>query len=148
MDSGLLRDEDWRPLDGELCRVIAFTPLADSVEDTEATRRLPYASIQIESRVLAEPTTGFITHSLDFQHLWQAFNVRGDDEEVIVIWNKSSLGRVAHVLSRAMPGLMVWVCPKDAYELMNDPGFRPELKGLERHHASNPRARWEPEVLR
>lgn len=90
MENGLLRDEDWRPLDGEICRVKAFTPLAGRVEGTEVksfTRGLPYASIEIESPALAEPTTGFITHKLDFQHLWQAFNVRGvaDDEEVIVI---------------------------------------------------------------
>lgn len=149
MESGLRRDEDWRPLDGEVCRVKAFTPLAGRVEGTEV-KSLPYASIEIESPALAEPTTGFITHKLDFQHLWQAFNVRGvaDDEEVIVIWSKSNLKRVSRWFSRAMPGLVVWVCPKHAYELMTNPSFRPELNGLERHRAASPIVRWEPEVLR
>jgi hypothetical protein len=151
--SGLLRDEDWRPLDGEICRVTAFTPLAGRVEGAEVksfTRGLPYASIEIESPALAEPTTGFITHKLDFQHLSEAFNVRGvaDDEEVIVVWNKSNLKRVARWFSRAMPGLVVWVCPKHAYELMTNPSFRPELDGLERHRAASPIVTWKPEVLR
>ena len=152
MESGLLRDEDWRPLDGEVCRVTAFTPIAGRVEGTKVksdTRSLPYASIEIESPALTEPTTGFITHKLDFQHLWQAFNVRGvaDDEEVIVFWLKSHLKHVFRWFSRSMPGLVVWVCPKHAYELMSDPSFRPELGGLERHQATNPIVAWEPDVL-
>jgi hypothetical protein len=66
---------------------------------------VPYAAIEIESPALAEATTGFITHKLDFQHLWQAFNVRGvaDDEEVIVIWNRSALKGIARWRSRNMP---------------------------------------------
>lgn len=152
MEGGLLRDEDWRPLDGEICRVRAFTPLAGRVDGTQVksfTRRLPYASIEIESPALAEPTTGFITNKLDFQHLWQAFNVRGvgDDEEVIVVWNKSNLKHVARWLSRGMPGLIVWICPKQAYEVMTDPSFRPELAGMERHRAVSPIKRWEPGVM-
>jgi hypothetical protein len=153
MEEGLLRDEDWRPLDGEVCRVLAFTPLAGRVEGTKVTsssRRLPYASIEIESPALAEPTTGFITHKLDFQHLWQAFNVRGvaDDEEVLVFWRKSSLRRPARWFSRNMPGLIVWVCPRHAYDIATDPNFRPELDALERHNAASPLVTWEPEVLR
>jgi hypothetical protein len=152
VESGLLRDEDWRPLEGEICRARAFTPIAGNVEGTEVksfTRRLPYASIEIESPALVEPTTGFITHKLDFQHLWQAFNVRGvaDDEEVIVGWNKKGLSRPYRWFSRAMPGLrLVWVCPKGAYELMTDPTFRPELSAIERHNAGAPLAEWIPDV--
>jgi hypothetical protein len=70
----------------------------------------------------------------DFLNLWEAFNVRGvaDDEEVVVIWNKSHLRRGLGKFSRAMPGFVVWVCAKHAYELWNDPSFRPELGGLRR----------------
>lgn len=153
MERELLQDEDWRPLDGETCRVIEFRPLAGSVEGTEVKsfdRGVPYAAIEIESPALAEPTTGFITHKLDFQHLWQAFNVRGvaDDEEVIVIWNKSNLKRPARWFSRTMPGLVVWVCPKNAYELGNNPNLRPELKGQEWFDAVSPVVEWKPDVMR
>lgn len=152
VEGGLLRDEDWGPLDGEICRVRAFTPLAGRVEGTEvksSTRGLPYASIEIESPTLAETTTGYITNKLDFQHLWQAFKVRGvgDDEEVIVVWNKRNLNRVARWLSRGLPGLIVWICPKQAYELMTDPSFRPELVGMERQRAASAIVTWEPELM-
>jgi hypothetical protein len=152
VEQGLLRDEDWRPLDGEICRVIEFRPMAGRVEGAEvksASRSLPYAAIEIESPALDEPTTGFITNKLDFRHLWEAFNVRGvsDDEEVLVIWNKRNLRRGTRWVSRTMPGLVVWICRKPAYELLNDPTFRPELAGLERHHASSPIAEYVPEVF-
>jgi hypothetical protein len=150
LDNGLLRDKDWRPLDGETCRVVAFRPLAGRVEGTEvksSTHHLPYAAIDIEAPPLAEPVTGYISHKLDFLHLWQAFKDRTDDEEVIAIWNKSNLKRGLRWSSRAMPGLVVWLCPKHAYEVMNDPSFRPELAGLERHEASRPIEKWVPDVF-
>lgn len=46
-----------------------------------------------------------------------------------------------------MPGLVVWLCPEHAYEVMNDPSFRPELGGLERFEASRPIEKWVPEVF-
>jgi hypothetical protein len=151
-ERGLLRDEDWRPLDGEICRVIEFRPMAGRVEGTEvksSSRSLPYAAIEIESPILDEPTTGFITHKLDFRHLWEVFNVRGvsGDEEVLVIWNKSNLRRGMRWSARSMPGLVVWVCRKPAYELISDPTFRPELDGFARHDASNPIVEYKPEVF-
>jgi hypothetical protein len=81
VEGGLLRDEDWRPLDGEICRVRAFTPLAGRVDVTRHAR----------------------PHRL--------------------------------------------ICPKQAYEVMTDPSFRPELDGMERHRAASPIVRWEPEVM-
>jgi hypothetical protein len=152
MDRGLLRDEDWRPLDGEMCRVIEFTPLSGSVEGGEvksSSKGLPYASIEIEAPPLPEPTTGFVTHKIDFLHLWEVFQVRGvaDDEEVIVIWNKSALRGVHRWLSRIMPGLMVWVCRKHTYDLLHDPNFRPEIETSARYDHASPIAKWEPDVL-
>jgi hypothetical protein len=81
--TGLLHDSDWEPLDGAVCRVLDFTPLAGRIEGGKvksSTSGSPYASIEIESDALAGPTKGFITHRLDFQHLWEAFNVRGVGE--------------------------------------------------------------------
>jgi hypothetical protein len=152
LEDGLLRDEDWRRLDGEICRVIEFRPMAGRVEGTQvksSSRSMPYAAIQIESSALAEPTTGFITHKVDFQNLWDVFNVRGitDDEEVLVIWNKSNLRRGTRWLARSMPGLVIWICRKPAYELINDPTFCPELTGLERHRAYSPIQEYKPDAF-
>jgi hypothetical protein len=152
LETGLLTDSDWSPLDGEPCRVTTFRAMGARMEGTNvrAVPNLPYASIQIESPKLVEATTAFIAHKLDFQHLWQAFNVRGvdDDEEVIVAWNKKGLKRPYRWLSAVMPRLrLVWVCPKDAYDLIIDPTFKPELQGLERHKAMEQLAKWEPDVF-
>ena len=151
VDGGLLRDEDWRPLDGEMCRAHSFTPLAGTIEGTQVKSSSlsdPYASIEIETPLLAEQTTGFITHKLDFQHLWEAFNDRGvaDDEEVIVIWAKSNLQGMARRMSRTMPGLVVWICPKGTFEITNDPNHG-GLEGTAWFEAVKPIAKWEPDVL-
>ena len=153
MEGGLRRDEDWRPLDGYACRVIQFTALAGRVEGGEVksfSKSDPYASIEIESSQLAEPTTGFVTHKDDFRNLWYVFNVRGvaDDEEVIVFWRKSALKGAARSMSRTMPGLQICVYPKHAYELMADPNFPPELDPMERIEGQVPPIEmWVPEVL-
>jgi hypothetical protein len=89
-------------------------------------------------------------HKLDFQHPWEAFNVRGvgDDEEVHVMWNKSNLNRAGKLLARSMmPGLIVWIRPRNAYELMTDETFRPELDGSARYEACAVIAEWIPRVM-
>jgi hypothetical protein len=146
LESGLLRDEDWEPLDGEACRVTAFRPFPDAEEDL----RLPYAAIEIESPALAEPTIGYITNQLDFQHVSEAFEGRGtaDDKEVIVVWSKSNLQAAVGPASRSLPGLVVWLCPKHAYEIATDPSFRPDLGYEDRLDATSPIGRWESEELR
>jgi hypothetical protein len=100
--------------------------------------------------VLPQEATGFIAHRDDFLNLWRAFEERGigEDEEAIVHWiKKSQLRSLARLMSKTMPGLSVWVCPKHAYEVMIDDDFRPELTGSERWDARSPLAKWTPEVL-
>jgi hypothetical protein len=81
--------------------------------------------------------------------LWSAFNQRGvrDDEEVIVFWAKSHLKMEARLLAPTMPRLLVWICPREAFELMTDLNFKPELTGVARFEAKRPRAKWTPEVM-
>jgi hypothetical protein len=85
VENGVPRDRDWEPLDNEICRVLEFTPLAGRMEGAKvksSKKGLPYASIEVESPALAGPTTGFIAHKLDFQHLWEVFKVRGGGDGV------------------------------------------------------------------
>jgi hypothetical protein len=153
VDAGLLRDSDWEPLEGQLCRVIEFRPLAGRMKGQKvksSKKTLPYAAIDLESPALAELTTGFITHKLDFQHLWEAFNVRGvgDDEEVHVMWNKSNLNRAGKLLPRSMmPGLIVWIRPRGAYELLAEETVRPELDWRALDEATAPIVEWIPQVM-
>lgn len=85
-----LKDKDWSPIDGELCRVDSFSPIGAYVEGGEvrtAGGTLPYAAIAFECSKLDGKATGYITHGLDFQHLWSAFRERTvpENEEVIVL---------------------------------------------------------------
>ncbi len=152
MTEVLLRnDKEWGVIDGELCRVKVFTPSA-RVEHGRViapTKTDPYASIVVECDALPHGATGLITHRTDFLHLWNAFNERGvrDGEEVLVFWTRRNLKSYARLMSKLMPRLWVMICPKQAFELMTDEGFKPELTGLARWEAQRPLVEWKPDVM-
>jgi hypothetical protein len=133
VETGLLRDGDWAPLDGQVCRVTSLTPLG-------FTKRMPYASIALESPLLPKPTTGFVTHKLDFEHLSEAFRLKENepDAEVLIIWTKQYLKRSARLLSRAMPHMWVMLCRMNQDEL---------LDSLEQAALQNSIAEWKPDVM-
>jgi hypothetical protein len=133
VETGLLRDGDWAPLDGQVCRVTSLTPLG-------FTKRMPYASIALESPLLPKPTTGFVTHKLDFEHLSEAFRLKENepDAEVLIIWTKQFLKRSARLLSRAMPHMWVMLCRMNQDEL---------LDSLEQAALQNSIAEWKPDVM-
>jgi hypothetical protein len=146
-----VKDKEWSVIDAELCRVKRFGPLA-TVENGNVRaldRSVPYAAVEFECEALPQDATGYITHRLDFLHLWSAFNERGvaEDEEVIFFWTKKNLKSYARFVSRFMPRLWVMVCPKEAFELMTDLNFKPELDGLERWKAQEALVEWKPEVM-
>ena len=138
----LLRDSDWAPLDGEICRVIRLTPMGFA-------KGMPLASIEIESPVLPETTTGFVNHKLDYEHLTEAFRRKETepDTEVLIIWTKKFLKRSAKLFAPFMPRMWVMLCPTNAYELWVDPTLRPELDAEERVRAQDSIADWKPDVM-
>jgi hypothetical protein len=138
----LLRDSDWEPLDGWFCRVTTLTPFPPS-------KGHPYASLEVEAPPLSEPTTGFVTHQLDFEHLLEAFS-RGESEpdtEVQIVWTKQRYKPGVKLSARTMPRMAVRLCRKNAYELIHDEAYKPELQGPERSRASMPIAEWIPDVM-
>jgi hypothetical protein len=145
-------DRDWSVIDAEPCRVKAFTPWA-RVEKGQVVAfggmTAPYASIEIECDQLPDGATGFITHQIDFLHLWSAFNERGvaEDEEVIVFWTKKKLRTSARLFSTFMPKLWVLIFPKGAFDLMNDPNSMPELTDAEYRRLQSPLVDWKPDVM-
>ena len=142
MESGLLHDSDWAPLDGEVCRVLSLT-------DVGSPKTKPYAAVQLESRQLPAPTEGFVNHKLDYRHLSEAFTRKQNEpnSEVLIIWAKQSLAESAKRFAPFMPGMRVMLCRANAYELITDQAFAPELGGLERHQAQRPIAEWRPSVI-
>ena len=133
-------------IDGELCRVKTFTPLSASVEDGEVIaldRTTPYASIVIECTKLPQDATGFITHRLDFLHLWNAFYERGvgEGEEVLVIWTRKNYKAWARVApSATMPKLWVMINRAGAYEMWTHQ-VEITAQGVETL------AQWKPDVM-
>jgi hypothetical protein len=152
MEQTLLSDNDWSIVEGGLCRVKGFSPMATIQHGKVLTlgKSVPYASVTLECKKVPQPVEGFIGHKLDFLHLWTAFKERplGGDEEVLIIWTKKHYKGYAKIFSAFMPRLWVMVCPKEAYELETDPNFRPELKGEARWKATRPIVDWKPEVMR
>ena len=151
METGLIRDSDWEPLDGEVCRVIEFTPLAGRMEGTKvkSSSMWAYASIELESPVLAGPTTGFITHKIDFKHLSEAFS-RSENEpdtEVLIFWTRQHYKPGVKLFGRLMPRMWVMLCHKNAYEVWTDEAYRAELDTSEQVRARTPIAQWKPDVM-
>lgn len=148
----LRKDSEWSVIDAEPCRVVSFTPLA-SIENGKIivpNKTEPYASILLECKKLSKPIKGFITHKIDFQHLWMAFKERkvNQNEEVIIFWSKKHLKSYAKFFSPFMPKLWVMVCQKGAFELLTDPSNRPELTGEARYLAEKPIEEWKPRVMK
>ncbi len=149
----LIKDSEWSVIDGEPCRVIDFNPLGSLVDIDSKARSIdkttPYASITMECEKLGKNIIGYITHKMDFEHLWAAFKERmvKEDEEVIIIWTKKHYKRGVKFFSAFMPKLWVMVCPKGAFELMTNDTYKPELTGLARWNAMKPIIEWKPEVM-
>lgn len=151
MQQELRKDNEWSVIDGVRCRVIDFNPSAlikdGKVLATDKT--IPYASITLECKKFPNNVTGYITHKMDFKHLWAAFRERTikQDEEVIIFWSKKHYKRFAKIFSAFMPRLWVMICPKGAFELETDQNYKPELRGEARWNAVKPIIEWKPEVM-
>lgn len=146
------KDSEWSVIDGEPCRVIDFTPLALVKNGKVIASNLtdPYALITLECKKMQNKIKGYVTHKMDFSHLWIAFRERGisDNEEVIIMWTtKHYKYKFLKLLSRAYPKMWVMICPKGALEIMVDSNWKPELTGEARWNAMKPIAEWKPEVM-
>lgn len=153
LDITLIKDSEWSVIDSEPCMVIDFIPWG-SVKDGEIStinKTTPYASVHLEcKRMQGQKITGFITHKMDFVHLWAAFKERTikQNEEVIIFWSKKHYKlKLLKFLPGFWPKLWVMICQKGAFELMTDPNYKPELKGEARYLAEKPIVEWKPEIM-
>jgi len=173
----LLTDKDWSAIDGEICRVLEFTPLVAAVEDGKVkseSKSFPYASVIIECPKIQGRTTGYICHKIDFAMLWAAFNERTQvkgaqveiayerdgnpvfvaehgvaaNEEVWLIWTQKNYISKIGFMNKFFPRLIVMVSPKGAYELVTDRNVRPELTGEARYLAERPLVTWTPLAMK
>lgn len=151
-DKDLLKDSQWSAIDGEFCRVIDFVPMASIKEEKilAIDKTTPYASVILECKKLPTKIKGFITHKVDFMHLWPAFKERGvkQDEEVLIFWSKKHYKKAYKIFSAFLPRLWIMICPRGAFELETNPDYRSELKGEARWNATKPIMDWKPEVMK
>ncbi len=146
LERPMIKDDDWKQIAGELCRVLEFEPLT-KIENGgvhKIRQSLPDASVIFEiyfrCERISNPIRGYISHKIDFKNLWAVFKERspGEDEEVVIIWNKHKLRGFAKLTSRALPGLSIMVFKKESFKLLTHSAYRPELKGEARYYAEKP----------
>lgn len=150
----LTKDRDWAVLDGLLCEVISFIPLAklEGAKIIPPGRSMPYAVVEIacyeNGMSLPKGTLGAISHQADFLKLWAAYVDRGvgKDERLFIHWSKRNLRPFARLFSVFMPRIAVLIFKNDGYELVSDNKYRPELCGVDRWLASKPIVHWQPSV--
>ncbi|MHB0972464.1 MAG: hypothetical protein ACYC60_22185 [Thermoanaerobaculia bacterium] len=168
-DNAYHTDRDWSEVDGELCRVSSFTPMASMRSGkVVALPGLPYASVTLEREETGKTVEGFITHKTDFQMLWAAFRSRStvpavrlefwskdvatgqlaDNEEVQLVWTRRKYRALPSLFARFLPRLVVMVSRKGAFDLIRDRTLKPELQGEARFHAEAPLVTWTPEVMK
>jgi len=148
----LTKDSEWSKTDGELCRIIDFVPHT-SVRDgkiSKINKTMPYASVTMECKKIPNKITGFITNKIDFMHLWAAFKERTvkQNEEVIILWSKKHYKlKLLKFFPGFWPKLWIMICQKDAFKLISDPNYKPELQGETRHKAEKSIMDWKPEII-
>ncbi|MEX1128634.1 MAG: hypothetical protein WEB50_08730 [Vicinamibacterales bacterium] len=177
-DGILLKDREWASIDGQLCLVRQFVPMAkmENGQVTAISATMPYASVTLSTEDGRE-LKGFIGHKTDFAMMWVAFNERtevagtrldvrsdidssddlclehlGENEEVWLIWTRKSYRTGAGFFKSFLPRLIVMVSRKGALELLRNRDLRPELSGEARHCAISPTISplltWTPEVMK
>jgi hypothetical protein len=173
MEKTFLKDNDWASIDGQLCLVTAFTPMA-KVENGSVVAMsadTPYSSLRLRCERFEDNITRFISHKTDFAMLWAAFKQRtalpgthvevhspeelnpaglGEDEEVWLVWTRKNYRAAVRLFGSSLPRLVVMVSRKGAFELALDRTgrIRPELKGEARAMAILPLVTWTPKVMR
>lgn len=172
-ERALLKNRDWAAIDGQMCLVTEFAPMAkvSNGQITAINSQLPYASVMLRTEDGSE-VKGFVTHKTDFAMLWAAFNERtkvawtrvdvrsdvespddlrldrlGENEEVWLVWTQKHYRTGASLVKAFLPKLIVMVSRKGSMELLTNKHLRPELHGMARHLATAPLITWTPEVM-
>lgn len=153
MDSKALilgKDISWDIIDGQICRIIEFTPLGkvENGKVVNSSVKSPYAFLMVKCDKLPQNAILNVFHKTDFLNLASAFKQKKEKDEVLVIWTAKHYKNFLYkIFSTIMPKLIVWVCKKGAYALMTDKNYKPELTGEARFLAERPVTEWKSEVM-
>ena len=144
------KDIPFDKIDKEIALVVKLTPHAKVVGNrviADSTTN-PYAFLTIETKKISGRAELPVFHKDDFKNVHEALNEREEGQEVLIIWSNNNYKNIVFKISRSiLPKLIVWLCPKDAYRLMTDNGYEPELTGEARFLAEKPIKEWKSEVM-
>jgi hypothetical protein len=117
------KDIPWEQVREKLCLVIDFRPMA-KVENGKVAMwnsTLPYGFLTVECEGLAGQADVWLTHRLDFLHVWEAFEQRNEAQgkEVIVIPLRRK-----RLLAGIFPVFQVWLCHHGTFNKL----LHPELQ--------------------
>jgi hypothetical protein len=137
------KDLPYSKIDQVILRVHNFRKLAlyKNGRIEAISPQLPYGYLEVEVRDFDNVATLPILNKNDYIHIWQVFEERGvkKNEEVNVIWtSKNYRNIIFSLLSPFMPKLIIWICNKNAFELMHEPSYMPKLSGEARFDAEKP----------
>jgi hypothetical protein len=116
-----MKFKNWKAIEGELCHVKSIQPMGGVVKDgvvVEMRKTVPFASITFECKKIDKPIIGYIDSKIDFLSLWQAFEEKGEnnDVEVLMSWSiKHYRGWVYRMFPVFFPKMLVLIASKGTY---------------------------------
>lgn len=146
------RDIPYKSIDKDVLQVNRFGELS-RVEDGKVQafpKNLPYGFLEVEGEHFEGAAMLPLVHKDDYLHVWQAYEERGikDNVELLVVWTDSNYkNKVFSTMKKAMPKIVVWICPKGAYRIMHENDYMPELSGEARFLAKAPIVEIKSEVM-
>lgn len=169
MEKILKNIHEWALIDTRICLVTDFQPIAkmENGKIIAPSADSPYCKVKLKCENLYDDIMGIITHKTDFAMLWAAFNkqievpgarveIRTDevDEnefrknlEVSLVWTRKRYYTILSPFGRILPHLIVMVSKKDAFNLLINNSYKPDLQGEARAMAEMPLITWTPVVM-
>ena len=94
-------------IDGHLLKLINFIPQEKSFFN-------PYAFATVEGTAFQGIATLPLFQRTDFKNLSDAWQVRKEDEEILIFWSEKHYSNILFKLfSSIFPKLWIRICPKD-----------------------------------
>ena len=144
----LLTDKEWSEFDEECFRVVKFEPYSRIIEGKiYGPKTTPYASVILACEKVKGTIRGYITHKIDFTHLWKVMEERTikEDEEVVIFWTVKHYKHPRLMLpSAAFPKLVVMVCHKGYLEFIYG---KSKPKNRSNEEMFTPIVKLKPEVM-
>lgn len=170
MERILKKIPEWVSIDTRLCLVKDFQPIAkiDRGKIIISSAHTPYCRVRLKCEDSVDDIIGNIAHKTDFAMLWAAFNkqikvpgtrveihpygIKEEDfyqnHEVSLVWTQKRFYSILSPFNKILPHLIVMVSKRDAFNLVVNKTFKPELQGEARAMAEIPLITWTPIVMK